>query len=155
MRVFIRMATIAAITVMLGCDRGLSPVAATPVPTPTPVPKSSGDAVLNISSLRVTFNQGFVRASFAITETAGQGGATLESLLFEESGGRSDFIDAWCWGDAPIRIPPLAAFDGSTLGYCQPAILTGSPGDSASLTAVYRNDDGRRATVRASTIVPH
>jgi hypothetical protein len=152
-----RLAVIVATVFALGCDgRSLSPLAATPVSLPTAVAKPSGDAVLSVGSLHATFNPqgwGSVKASFTLTETAGHSGAILESVLFEESGGQRDFIDAWCWGDDPIRIPPLATFDASTLGYCQPVILTASPGDSASLTVAYRYDDGRRATIRASTTV--
>jgi hypothetical protein len=151
-----RLLAVAAITLTVACSRpAVSPIGATPTMSP---PKPAGDAVVAISALRVSFRSqgwGAVAASFELTETSGQNGATLVSVLFEESGGHSDFLDAWCWGDAPIRIAPAGTLDGRTLGYCQPTIATESPGTSATLTVTYRSDDGCLATVRASTPVVH
>jgi hypothetical protein len=150
------LAAVAAIALTAACGRpAVSPVSPTPAMS---TPKSGGDAILTISVLRASFRSqgwGAVAASYELTETSGQSGATLVSVLFEESGGHRDFLDAWCWGDAPIRIAPAGTLDGRTLGYCQPTIATESPGTSATLTVTYRSDDGRLATVRASTPVVH
>jgi len=142
--------TFVAITAISGCNNPVvsqSPSAPTPVTTPTTAPVTPG--MLAFSSFVAIANQFGVRAEYTLSETTGESGVILESLTFEESGGLNDFLDAWCWGDAPLRIGPRGSLDGRTLGYCQPSILTKSPGDFAALTAVYKQANGRSDTVRA------
>jgi hypothetical protein len=142
--------TLVAMTAFSGCDNPVvsqSPVAPTPASTPTTTPVTPG--ILAFSSFVAIANQFGVHAEYALSETTGESGVILESLTFEESGGLNDFLDAWCWGDAPLRIGPRGSLDGKTLGYCQPSIVTKSPGDFAALTAVYKQADGRSDTVRA------
>jgi len=150
--------TLLAITAVAGCDKRVvspSPVAATPVTFPAAtIPTPSIPGVLTFSSFVITPIQWGIKADFTLTETAGQG-VTLESLTLEESAGRKDFVDAWCFGDELITIQSHTTLDGKTLGYCQPRIQTQTPGEYASLTAVYKQADGRRDTARALIRVPH
>ena len=124
------------------------PSAATPVePPPNP------HGVLAISSLVVTFYGEYMVADYTLTETSGQSSVILESMTLEESGGRSDFLDEWCWGTGPIYIAPRSSVDPKwpLLGdYCELGIATKTPGDVATLIVIYRQHDGTRETVRAS-----
>jgi len=157
----------AAVTALSACDKPLlsqtpiSPISPTPIVSPAPPISSTPTIVgpsggaLAITSFFVTFNPtgwGQLRADYTLKETVGEGGVTLESLVFE-SNGIKDLLDAWCWGDPGIRIGPLESLDGKSLGYCQPSILTQSPGQSASLTAVYRRIDGTRDSVTVSSVI--
>ena len=153
MRVWVAVVTLAAVTAFSGC---LNPQNSSRQPSPTGatavVSTSSASGMLAIPSLIVTFDGEYLIVDYTLAETSGQSSVVLESMTFE-SGGRSNFIDAWCWGDAPIRIAPLGAVDRKSplLGdYCQPGLSTKTPGDSASLTVVYRQNDGTRETVRAT-----
>jgi hypothetical protein len=109
--------------------------------------------VLAISSLVVTFYGEYMVADYTLTETSGESSVSVESMTLEESGGRSDFLDEWCWGTGPISIPPRTSMDPKSprLGdYCQLGIVTKTPGDSASLIVVYTRNDGTQETVRAT-----
>jgi len=114
--------------------------------------------VLAISKFVTTFDGTFVIAEYTLTETSG-GTVMLESMTFEESGGPSWFVDAWCWGDDPIKVGPFRSVNQSIppLGdYCQPRLRTTASGDSASLTVVYRQLDGTtRGTIRATASIRH
>ena len=89
-----------------------------------------------------------MRGVFTVRETAG-GEAVLESMLFEESGGGRDFVDAWCWGDAGVKIIANSTVESDTLAYCSPVIRTTSPGNSATLTLVYRTPSGNLITLQS------
>jgi hypothetical protein len=109
--------------------------------------------VLAISSLVVTFNGTSLIADYTLTETSGLSNVDLVSMTFEESGGRSDFLDPGCWGDYPIRVFPGGSIkrNNAAMGdWCQPVIATKTPGDSASLIVVYKHNDGTQETVRAT-----
>jgi hypothetical protein len=156
MRVSPRLLSITAIALFSACSHSTVAPSA-PTPTPAATAGAPADAVLAISAFDVVRSPGdrdHLRASFTLTETGGQSSATLESVLFEDSGERSDLVDRGCWGDVPIRIGPLATFENSVLGYCQPVILTAQPGDSASLSVTYTTEAGQRSTVRAFAVVP-
>jgi hypothetical protein len=148
MRLLYRVLTGTAIVLCSACGAGSSVGA---MRSPTGPTATAVDAVLVVSAFDVSFNAGHLQANFTLSEAGGLSGATLESIVFAESGGGIDTVAAWCWGDAPPRIAPSSSFDAHALGYCQPTVLTRSPGDSATLAVAYRHDDGRRATVYAAT----
>ena len=154
LRTFTAVATIYACA---GCDRQVAlptyPTLAT-VPAPVPI-----DGVLNLASFaigRLTFTTPTAMvfsADFTLREIAG-GTAVVESLLFEDSDGHTDMVDAWCFGDAGISLAPYGTLDSRTLDYCWPR-LPASAAESASLTIVYRNARGQRTTLHASAPFPH
>ena len=159
MRVFATVVTLAALSASSGCldPHPNSALGSVGRPSPTPVtpvePPRSRLGVLAISSLVVTFYGEYMVADYTLTETSGESSVILESLTLEESGGRSDFLDEWCWGTGPISIPPRTSMDPKSprLGdYCELGIATKTPGDFATLIVIYRQHDGTRETVRAS-----
>jgi hypothetical protein len=145
-----RLVVIAALAMCSGC--GPSAIAPTSGLAPAPPSPAAPDAVLAITSFSAAVTPGFVGGIFALRETAG-GVAVLESMLFEDSGGHSDFIDAWCWGDAGVEIEANSTFDSSALGYCVPSIRAASPGNSAFLTLIYRTASGRRVTLQSTAAI--
>ena len=161
MRVFTALVTLAAITASSGCRDSPNATVGQRLPTAptftiTPAPSPHG--VLAISSFVVTFNGEHLRADWTLTETSGQSGVYVEFLTLEESGGLSESLSDWCWGDGPIRVGPRGSLNPKTprtgLGdYCQPMIATKTPGDSASLTVVYKQTDGTQETVRVTAPV--
>ena len=139
---------VAALLFGLSCG-GNSAVVGT-APSPVDV---EANATIDISSFHVITEParaGHILASVSLVETSGRGGATLDSIRFSDAAGETDVVDSWCWGDTPVRIAPNGSLDASALGYCQPTILTMAPGASATLTVLYRGDNGRQATAVAS-----
>jgi len=154
LRTFTAAATIYACA---GCDRQVAlPTNPTLAAAPAPAPI---DGVLNLASFAIgrltstTLTAMFFSADFTLREVAG-GTAVVESLRFEDSDGHSDMVDAWCFGDAGIRLAPYGTLESRTLDYCWPR-LPASAAESASLTIVYRNARGQHTTLHASAPFPH
>jgi len=142
-----RLVVVASLAMCSACNQ--TPVAPNPAmgpASPSPLPP---EAVLVISSFETTFTPNVVRGTFTLRETAG-GDAVLESMRLDESGGRSDYVDAWCWGDAGIKVAANSTFESSALGYCAPVIQTASPGASATMTLVYRTTSDHRVTLEVA-----
>ena len=147
---FRRLVVVAGLAMCSGCGpTGIAPSSAPAPVSPVPV---APEAVLAITSFSTSVSQGSVGGTFTLRETAG-GVAVLESMLFEDSGGHSDFIDAWCWGDAGVRVEANSTFDSRALGYCVPSFKAASPGNSATLTLSYRTASGRRVTLQSTAAI--
>jgi hypothetical protein len=131
---------------------GTAPSPVSTVPSPVDV---TANAAIDISSFHVIIRPegtGRILASFSLVETGGRSSARVESIRFSDAAGETDDVGEWCWDDSPT-IAPNGALDASTLGYCQPTILTKAPGASATLTVNYRSDNGQPATATASTAI--
>jgi hypothetical protein len=149
-RSFCWLVVVATLAMCSACNQ--TPVAPNPAlepASPRPIPP---DAVLVLSSFETTFTPNALRATFTLRETAG-GDAVLESMRLDESGGRSDYVDAWCWGDAGVKVAANSTFESSVLGYCAPVIQTPSPGASVTMTLVYRTTSDHRVTLQVSAPV--
>jgi len=139
-----------AFAMCLACNEThVTPSPLPEVAPPRPIPV---DAVLAISSFETTFTPNALRGTFTLRETAG-GDAVLESMRFDESGGLSDYVDAWCWGDAGVKVGANSTFESSALGYCAPVIQTPSPGATATMTLVYRTSADHRVTLEVSAAI--
>jgi hypothetical protein len=131
---------------------GTAPSPVSTAPSPVDV---TANAAIDISSFHVIIRPegtGRILASFTLVETGGRSSAGFESVRFSDAAGETGDVGDWCWGDSP-RIAPNGTLDASTLGYCQPTIVTKAPGASATLTVSYRSDNGQHATATASTAI--
>lgn len=125
------------------------PVAPSPVPTPPPA--AAADAVLTVTSFSGQATPGGVVAEFTLSETSGQSGVIVEALRFEDSAGHADLVDAWCLGDDGIWIRAFGSIDAKSLGYCRPVFRADVVSYPLLLTVTFKQPDGRRGTVQAST----
>jgi hypothetical protein len=152
--------TLAACVVSLGFVAGCSGSAtpSTPSPTPAPVaPRTAAqlaieDASVNVQPLPTGSAFGY-DVRFALRETSGKSGATIQNVLVGDLKGGGDNTGPGCWRDS-LRVPPGGTLDvfytdagQRSLGYCAPWTSGDTPTPQVMVTVTFVDDDGRIGTV--------
>lgn len=117
-----------------------------PIPTPTApalpvIPPPSLPASLVISTFAVHASAGATRYFYAVklqvTETSGQGGATINGVTLTTASGDSDLGCA-----VSLRVPPGLTWDMDAMGYCAPDVPTSRYVPTVSVRVQFTGDDG-------------
>ena len=151
---------VASLGFVAGCSGSATPSTPSPTPAPGAPPRTAAqlaieDASVSVQPLPSSAAFGYV-ARFALKETSGKSGATIQNVLVGDLKGGGENTGPSCWRDT-LRVPAGGTLDifytdagQRRLGYCAPV----GYGDTSTPQVVvvrvsFVDDDGRTGTVDA------